>query len=207
MLLSEIREQVYDRAGISPDDPIAAAPTVDRFINAALRKASTTFDPFWLETSGTLSLSAGTNAYALSTLSNFHKLSRLEYTDIDKTLLAIGKHELTRHLSYSSQRPQFYTVEAQQVKFAPMPDQAYTLRAIYYRLEDPLVDESDSPLLPDQYSDWLVCEAAILAATKNRDLEMLTVMRQERDEWIRRIRDDIRQMRALPRVRIRQDVL
>lgn len=206
MLLAELREQSYARAGISPDNANVPADLMDRFINAALRKASTRFDPFWLETSAPLSVTAGTNEYALSLLPNFHKLSRIQAAD-GRVLRSLGKHELPLFLSFAAQRPQVYSVEEQKIKMAPIPAEDETLTAIYFRLEDELTDESDEPLLPDQYADWLVCEAAINAATKERDAEMLTVLRHERDDWVRNIRDDIRQQRAFPRVRTRDRLL
>lgn len=202
MQLAQLREQSYARAGISPDNANISVNVMDRFINAALRKASTRFDPFWLETSTTLTLEAGTYEYSLSELVSFHKLSRVQDEHFN-VLTSVGKHELPRYLMLTHQRPRFYSVEEQKLKVAPIPAETGTITVVYFRLEDPLNNESDEPLLPDQYADWLVCEAAINAATKERDIEMLTVLRQERDDWVRIIRDDIRQQRAFPRVRTR----
>lgn len=202
MQLGEFREQVYARAGISSDNANIPPDVVDRFINAALRKASTRFDPFWLETSASLSVTAGTYEYALSLLTSFHKLSRIQDSEYN-VLISIGKQELTRHLSYSPQRPRYYAVEEQKIKLAPIPAENATLTVIYYRLEDALTDESDEPLLPDQYADWLVCEAAIYAAQKERDMDMVAMLSRERDDWVKETRNDIRQQRALPRVRTR----
>ena len=206
MQLAELREQAYARAGVSPSNANVPTELMDKFINAALRKASTRFDPFWLETSAALSVTAGTYAYALTLLPAFHRVSRIQDPATFRVLEAVGKHEIPRYLQFTAQRPRVYSVEEQQIKLAPVPSENGTLTVIYYRLEDPLIDETDEPLMPEQYGDWLVCEAAIYAATKERDMEQLAVLREQRDDWVRNTRDDIRQQRALPRVRTR-DVL
>ena len=111
--LAEIRSQTYDRAGIPEDDPKVNVATMDRFINAALRKASTTFDPYWLETSATVNTVAATNYVALSSLAAFHKMSRVVYGS--EILRPVGKHEIAQYLVYQNQQPHVWSIEQQRL--------------------------------------------------------------------------------------------
>lgn len=201
--LAEIRAQVYDRAGVPNNDPRCDVATADRFINAALRKASTTFDPFWLETSTTVSTVAGQNYVPLSAISDFSKMSRVVYGT--EVLRPVGKHEIAQYLPYANQQPHAWSIEQERLTLGPTPNAVYTLTCIYYRLEAALTDEDGTPYLPTQYTDWLVLEAAIRVATKMRDGDMVDTLRVERKEWLDAIRNDVRQMRPLPRVRVRGD--
>jgi hypothetical protein len=199
--LAEIRAAVYDRIDVTPSDPRLPVATMDRFINAALRKASTTFDPYWLETSQAVNTVASQNYIALSGLAAFHKMSRVVYDT--QVLRFVSKHEIAQYLPFSEQRPQVWAVEQERLMLGPTPDAVYALTCYYYRLEDPLTDEADQPLLPSQYTDWLVVQAGEYAATKMGDEKKVALLRTQRKDWFDDIRNDIRQVRPLPRVRVR----
>lgn len=206
--VTDILEQVYLRANISENDPKFSRPKVLSLVNSALRKASVRFDPFWLETSDPIATVAGTGDYVLATeLPSFHKLVRVTCTSGTNTwdLKSRGRHEITRLRRYTNQRPVFYAIENQRLKLAPTPDAVYTLTCIYVRLEDKLTDESDEPLLPAQYTPWLVLETAIMCAMRVPDDNLAEQLRAERKEWLKDIPDDLRQQRALPRIVTRED--
>src|SRR5688572_3563519 len=197
-LLSTIRTLTYDRAGISEDDPKFGSTTMTNMVNSALRQVSADFDPFWLLEEGTIAVVANTINYATSTLTRFRKVQRIT-DDEGFDLQAVGKRELGRH-TRNPGKPNVYLVEEDYIKLGPESQSAYTYEVHYYQNEVPLASDTDQPALPVEYTDFLVCRAAKLASIKNRDYEMVRALDSEIDDWKARIVDDLRQMKANPRI-------
>lgn len=202
--LSTIRELVYERSDVTSNDPKAQAATVNRFINAALRQRSTEFDPYWLGTSDTITATVGDGDYPLTDLENFSKLRRIKDADLNP-LEHVGINLIDKYQRYARQRPIVYAVDGTSLLIGPLPDTSYVLTVYYYRVESPLVADTDTPLLPTQYTDWLVSNAALLLCKKLRRQEQITMLDADLRDWNRRIRDDMRQTRANPRIRVRED--
>ena len=206
-LLSTIRANTYERAGITDDDPKFTASTMSTLINSALRQVSADFDPWWLLASGTISVVASTVAsptyYLTSTLTRFRKIQRIT-DDEGFDLQAVGKRELGRH-ARNLGKPNVYLVEEGYMKLAPISTATYTYAVHYYQNEIPLSSDNDQPALPVEYTDFLVCRAAKLAAIKNRDFEMVRHLDDEITDWKDRIADDLRQMKANPRIVLRDE--
>ncbi len=201
--LSSIRTQALATAGVSSDDPKFPTETTTAFVNKALRKVSTTFDPWWLQTSSTLSVVAGTTSYATSLLTRFYKMQRIE-NSLGWALTGVGKRELNRY-QRQTMAPSVYVVEENLIKIGPVPNAADTLTAHYYQYESPLVGDDDQPSIPEQYTGWLVDATAYLIAAKAKDWPTVSHLRDEIAGWEKRMRDDIRQMTANPRIVLRDE--
>lgn len=203
--LSTIRSYVYDRVDISQDDAKFGATTMSNLINMALRQVSARFDPWWLLTSGTVTTTVGDTTYDLSTLlTRFRKVQSV----VDNNgfeVLAVNKREISRYLRMANASPAVYVVKSSVLTLAPPPDSAVNFTVEYYQNESPLVSDTDQPALPVEYTDWLVVVAGRLAAIKNRDQEMVQRMEVEIKRWEDRITDDLRQMKANPRIVLRDE--
>lgn len=201
--LSELRDQAYVAANASPDDPKLGTIQVTAIINRALRNCSTKFDPWWLQTSASLSVVAGTSSYATSTLARFYKMQRIVNSD-GFDLTAVGKRELSRYQRFTS-APDVYLIEEGYIKLGPVPVTDETMTVHFYQYEPGLASDTDQPTLPQPYTGWLVVEAAHIMAAVNRDWETVNFLKAERDGWIERVRDDMRQMTANPRIVLRDE--
>lgn len=205
--LSTIRAAAYERAGISEDDPKFTASTMTTLINSALRQVSADFDPFWLLASGTIAVVASTVAsptyYLTSTLTRFRKIQRI-VDDEGFDVQAVGKREFGRY-ARNLGKPNVYLVEEGYIKLGPISTASHTYAVHYYQNEIPLASDGDQPELPVEYTDFLVCRAAKLAAIKNRDYEMVRELDKEIEDWKKRIADDLRQMKANPRIVLRDE--
>lgn len=202
-LLSTIRTLVYDRADISEDDARFGSTTMTNIVNSALKQLSADFDPFWLLTSSNLAVVAGTVNYATSSLTRFRKVQRIEDND-GYELTALAKRELSRYTRFTA-KPQGFHVEEGYIKLAPTSDAAYTYVVHYYQNESPLASDSDQPALPVEYTDFLVCRAARICALKIKDGELAANMKEEINDWKKRIADDLRQMKGNPRIVLRDE--
>lgn len=201
--LSELRDQVYVAANASSDDPKLDTTRVTTIINRALRVCSTKFDPWWLQTSASLSVTAGTSNYATSLLTRFYKMQRITNAD-GFDLQALSKRELSRYQRFA-QPPTAFIVEEGYIKLGPVPVEAETMTVHYYQYEAGLAEDSDQPTLPTPYTGWLVAEAARVVAAVNRDWETVGFLDKERQGWIERVRDDMRQQTANPRIVLRDE--
>lgn len=198
--LAEILDLTYLRADIAADDVKFTVSTMTRIINLALRQLSTEQECFWLNTTASLPVVANTSSYLLTTFTRFHKMRRIT-NDLHSDLLAVSPNEIEAFLQQPG-KPGAWTIEEGYLKLS-LPDTAYTYVAHYTMYESPLNSSGDTPLLPAIYTDFLAVKAALIAATKNRDPEMVSLLRDEFKDWKRRIADDMRQMRPLPHVRVR----
>ncbi|HEV2126463.1 MAG TPA: hypothetical protein VGW38_27205, partial [Chloroflexota bacterium] len=69
------------------------------------------------------------------------------------------------------------------------------------RTEPMLVLPTDSPLLPDAYSDWLISEAAVRVAISVNNAERIAHLREEAVVAKRAVIDNARRTAGLPAIR------
>jgi hypothetical protein len=201
--LETIIEQTYLRAAISSDDPKFTTSKMTSIVNMALRQCSTDQDPFWLRTSASMAITSGTYSYPTSAYSRFVKVARIEDDEMFD-LISVNPNEISRYYRVNG-TPSVYTVEGSFIKIGPNPTASATFTLHYYQWEEALTAMDKRPLLPVQYTDYLVARAGYICAMQNQDPMMVGVLKQEIEEWRGRLRDDLRQMRANPRIRIRED--
>lgn len=199
--LAELLDLTYLRADIASDDMKFTGTVMTRLINLALRQISTEAECFWLNTSVTLPVLLNTSSYALTGFTRFHKARRVT-NDLHTDLLSVGPNEIEEFLQRPG-KPTAWTIEEGNLKLGPIADAAYTYVFHYTMYETPLASSGDTPLLPAIYSDFLAVRAASMAAIKNRDPDTVTALRDEFKDWKRRIADDMRQMKPLPHVSVR----
>lgn len=188
MQLSAIRTEVYETAGVASDDPRIPTATMTRIVNRALRRVSGEYDWPWLQTTETITTAAGTQAYTPT--SGYRKTLRLRYEDQD--LVELQPRDAAQYHNVTGSPVGFFT-EDDKVHVVPTPDGVYSLHHVYQARETALSSDSDTPLLPDEYIDWLVFTALILVAARIRDDGLYGIADRER----RRAADDA--MRGLRR--------
>lgn len=95
-----------------------------------------------MQTSGTVTLTAGTGTYALSNLTRFLELQALQLNGGSKAVLTFSSLPtlLTKYANAASGEPQEYSISGGNLILRPVPDSAYTLTAYYFQAFEPLSD-------------------------------------------------------------------
>jgi len=206
MRLDAYREKVRRRAGVATGDQLITPALIDDVVNQALQQIDGEAMWPWLETSATLTLVAGTTSYALPT--DFRKAKgtivligatsgRTELVEVSAISAFVADPTMTG-------RPSGYAIDGDSVVFTPTPDAAYTARLGYYRTTLELVDDADTPLLPDQWHGAVVAIAVGLLVTPEKGSRSAKEVADiEAANWIRRMRSSLRRSTGtiIPRVR------
>lgn len=200
MQLSDLRTAVYEALGVSSSDAFYPAPKVTRGINDALDRLAVRYAWPWLETLTTFSTVVGTANYNLPA---DHRRT-LELWTEDGSLEPYQRRDITRFTGVNG-KPRVYAIKNNDIYLAPVPTEVLTINHLYIGHETALANDSDQPLIPDAYNDLLVVETAMRLAVQKGDSERVDMLREARDEWIRTLRDEVRQSQGAHRIRTRRD--
>lgn len=184
--LSDIRDRVRIRLGVSASDQKLDDATLDVFINAALTSSDNMRDWWWNEASRSFDTVADTQTYAQAT--DARKTIVLSYNDL--VLPYRAKRDLIKHQDRTGE-PRFWTIEAGQLKLYPTPDGVYTINEIYQTATTELTAGADTTPWPDYAIDLVVLSSAMSAAAKVRQ-EMLQVLPGEITRIFEALKDETR---------------
>ena len=200
---SDLIDRAREAAGIDASDPRVPDAFMNVLINRALRQISTDAPWPWLQVVDTSNLVtvADTASYTPPTV--WQATDRISYNNM--RLARIQPEEAPRYYYDTAGSPRAFTVEGDKIYIYPLPDGAYTLTHVYYRFEPELDDDSDEPLLPEQYEDYLLSVAGKLLALRVSDREQYIMFRDEQRGWVDRMKDDVSRVRGPLRPRTRND--
>lgn len=198
--LAQIRTAAQNQGAFKTTDTRLTSAAWTDIINRALRQIVLEHDWYWLRSSETLTLTAGTATVAPGSTAFLRTLS-LTHTDVGTPLSLRDVTELDRITQ--SGRPVLYDVDNATIVVAPIPDWAYTLKHRFIRSETPLSSDSDTPLLPLEMSEGLILYAVQLAFEFIRDTEKALAAEKQFSKWLRRIEDNNARSREPFRVRVR----
>lgn len=194
--LAGLRAEVLSRLGLPDDDGMAASGDLDRAINAALTEYTVEGDWPWLATETTITTAANDGLYPLPA-----GFLRGLYAYIgDQELQFRSAGELIVYAQDTDQ-PRYITGGVGQLKLVPTPNGAYSVVFGYVQSEAELVDDTDTPLLPAAYHDYLVVKAARKMAERIRDGDLLQMLRASEQEWYIKLKGDQRRTASLGRIR------
>lgn len=151
---------------------------LNRFIDYGSKKLDRTIitlDRNMMLPSVTFTTTANTKAYGLPT--DFQSMVRLEHyvasdvSDIDKIdEIRFPRVEGQGEWPVSSTgKPSRYFIRDKQIEFLPCPDDAYTIRLYYNKLQTAMTVDTDIPPSPSDFHDMIALWAVILALPKNGD--------------------------------------
>lgn len=184
--LSVIRPMILTRAGLAADDPRFPDATLTDAINQALRSISAEHDWPWLQ--GQTNQSTVADTQFISAPSLWAKTLRLE---IDGDDLHLMQPRDGGRYSQSTGKPLGYFIEHDKIHFAPVPDGVYTVYHVFYKYEAALSGDTDTPLLPDRFLDWLIWSTVIQVAVIIRDTDLYSMADRERKLWRTRAHDEV----------------
>jgi hypothetical protein len=177
MNVSEYREAVRLAVGLAPQDAVLTDETCLWALNGALSTIATDKDWPWHYTE---EAAATVEDQPTIPLPANHTRTVFIVVDENEPL------QTSTHIELSYDRettgvPRAYAAEANDIRLWPIPDDAYDVIHAFYRSEPALLADTDTPLLPDAYSERLVLEAAIKVAVRTNNLSRLTTLREALD--------------------------
>lgn len=175
MNVSEYRAAVRLQLGLAAADAVIPDEIVLWALNGAAKNIATEKDWPWLYNEETADTTEDDSSLPLSS-----EYTRTVFVTVDGgTPLEPRSHIDLASDRTTTGRPWAYTVDANALRLYPVPDDAYPVVHAFYRTEPDLVLETDSPLLPDAYSERLVLEAAIKVAVRTNNTGRLKELREE----------------------------
>lgn len=160
------------------------------------------FDWPWLKTYGSISTVSGTDMYNLP-----EPYVRIKAVSVDgERLSELSDDEILASFEETG-TPRYFTIEAGQLRLAPEPDNAFTVKFIYIKRDNVLVDDDDTVLAPDDYVDVIVTYAAIHQATRLKDRELIQSLEITRQQTLKTIARDVLKTSRAPRLQIRGELL
>lgn len=95
-----------------------------------------------MQTSETITLTAGVGTYALSNLTRFLEVQAIQLNGGSKAVLPFSSLPtmLTKYANAASGEPQEYSISGGNLIFRPIPDSAYSLTIYYFQAFEPLSD-------------------------------------------------------------------
>lgn len=195
-----LTSRVRSRLEATTDDQRLTDAEILLCINDGMASLSEERDWPWLEATTTISLVAGTTSYPLP--SNATRLH----------LLSVGGHELDfvqyrDLLRYHNVQgaPVRYSVVGGNVIVSPEPVAAETLDVYYQRSENVLVSGSDTVLCPDRYASIATTYAALYAAIRVRDQNLIASLSKLQKDELTRTYDAVNRASVAPRILTRFD--
>lgn len=203
----DLKQQTRRSLGLAGDDT-AALPDVDvlEAVNSALASITTEREWVWQFDTEVGVLTADDDTLALP--AGYVKSSSFTvlFADGERTLISQLDQADIEGDDETPAEPLFYSISGGELYLWPTPDDAYGYRHFYYKLETPLVDDADEPLLPDQFTRWAVVEAALRLHLRTVSPEKYNELRTEAAEWRdRAIRWNFRQILPLPEITLTRE--
>lgn len=195
--------RVRSRLAAVTDDMRLGDTDIYQCINDGLAAFAAERDWPWLEALATIATADGTSLYSMPT-----GCTRLNVLSVEGCILhEVQYRDILQNPNTAKARPQIYCTVGQQIKVAPTPFEVETIDVLYQKAETVLSNNTDTILCPDQYSDVAVAYACVNAAIRLRDQAVISEMRKDLDDKIKRIYDNVILTRLSPAVVTRRDTV
>lgn len=175
----ELSQAILDRTGLSAGDALAQPAALQAAIKAGARRYAIEGEWPWLNVEVTVNTVANTDTYAVP--ADYQRTTYLAYNGYDLEPRDVRDLHLLDALSAS--QPSLYGVRAGLLVLRPSPDAVYPLKHGYQRTEPALAAGSDTVLLPDAYTDYLVLHGALWLVIRTKDVEHAAVLRAELKDY------------------------
>jgi hypothetical protein len=206
MNLGQMRQGVYDRAGVPTTDATLTTQAVDGYLNSSMHQIESVQDWPWLLRRDTITTVAGTTVDTndlYSPPADWLRTRQLRIANYGP-LTRYEVHELEDVWPDTAQGiPQAWCADADFIRVRPFPDAVYTIRHLYVRIEPDLSSDTQSPLMPAKFHSAIVEGATWLALRSDREDVRGAAAKAEFDRWLNVMRDDARRGSSPGRVRVR----
>lgn len=199
--LADLRATVYHMLGLTTDDGMVTAASVNTSINRGIRQMAVEFNWPWLIDEVTFNTVSGQNAY--DPPEGWVKTMWVAVNDQE-----LDTRQRSDLIQYDAENgmPRWVALYRQQLWLAPQPESdQYIIRHSYLRIENTLVEDSDTVLCPDQYSDVIAVYAAIIESRRLLNKVLETDLLETKSEWMKNISKNVPDADLLPRIKVRRD--
>lgn len=201
MNLAQIVESVYQRSGLTVDDPVATKTKVIGYVNEALRAISTARPWPWLQVTAFLTTTAGQDTYDAP--SPWTKTLALVDPD-EGQLDRVSRDEADVKWNATSRgHPEAWTYFADKLLIRPVPDGRYQLIHRYTIPEPDIGSDLDVPRMPAQFHDAIVEKAAAITLRSTRESGRAAEADAAYKEWEKGMADDQRRSRSVSKIQSR----
>lgn len=205
--LSDVRDEVRERLGVSSGDSALTNAVLTALVNAANRKISLLHDWPWLieEDADFTALVAGQRKYEVTVPEDEWRKTLFLIVDDDQLMSVKQPQDIHRYASQTG-FPFYYSIQGTDIYVAPTPDSAYDILHVYVKA--PTVVSSDSDVLDveDWAIDLLIDKTAVLAARRLRDSDLRGEMESEYAQTLSTMQDEVRRTRQYPKPKHRTDI-
>lgn len=199
--LGQLRDAVRRRVPITETDTQLGYEIIDEFINTALRQVSVEHNWPWLLDTQTITTTASDDTYNVD--ADFLTTKTISENSSDLVLRNMALQDILEIPETTTDRPQFYVIDREQVVIRPVPDGVYTLTHYFYRMEPALSGDSSQPFIPYAYDEGVVEYATYLCLRMKREDQRAVLSLKAYQDWVRRTADNLVESREpkAPRVR------
>lgn len=202
LTLAALREALIDALGLLEIDQMIPTESLNRSVNAGLRRFSREREWPWLMDYTTVSLLPEDDEYPLPA-----DVARIVVASIDgEEVYASSPRDMIRSFGTKGRPTSFYIREGN-VRLAPSPQVPETLSIVYVRPENTLADDGDTALTPDQYEDIVVTYAAVHQATRLKDQQLISTLEMVRKQLLESVTRDVIKTTKAPPIQTRSDVI
>lgn len=198
--LAELRGAAQLAGNFKTTDALLTTANWTKLINRALRQITNDSDWYWLRSSETLTLTAGTRTKAPGSSLYLRTLS-LTHDDNGTPLSLRDVSEIDRILTVG--RPLLYDIDNATIVMAPIPDVAYTITHRFIKSEVALSGDSDTPLIPAEMAEGLILYSVMLGHQAAQNSEKAVDAEKAYRTWLRRTLDQNARSREPFRPRVR----
>lgn len=197
--LAQLRRSVRSRLGIPVTDQFQSDDVIDEHINIAIQTIEQEQRWPWQETVQTVTI---TDSSGDVTVPNDWRATRTIIYDRHEVAI-VGPLELFMYPVDETGPAQIAAVVDRVLKFRPAPPVGDTLTHVYYRRAVLLVDDEDQPQMPDEFTPAIIAKAAELLSVREDDRAAAGAHAAEYNEWVQRMRRDLRRTTGpiVPRIR------
>lgn len=197
--LATLRTQTRLRLGIPPTDGFFNDARIDDSINFANETIAVEHRWPWNERTDTETVAAGVGEFSVP--ANWTATRSLFLGDTE--LLLRSPSDLDQYPADQAGDPRVWAVIGDDIVFRPGQGGPYVLTHRYYITPARMTADSDEPGLPRRYHSAIVAKACELLSVHEDARSQAMVHRVEYDDWIRRMRKDLRASTGPTRPRVR----
>lgn len=185
--LAQLRRSVTSRLGTPVTDQFQTSDVIDEYINVAIQTIEQEARWPWQESVQTITITDTTGDV---TVTADWKATRSIIAG--RTQLTIVTPVDVLLVPLSGGTPQIATIVDRVIKFRPAPAIGAVLQHVYYRTPILLIEDEDEPQMPTEYTPAIIAKACELLSVREDDRASAAAHAGEYNEWLVRMRRDLR---------------
>jgi hypothetical protein len=197
--LGALRRMVRNRLGLPGTDSMQRDEMLDDVINQAVAAVDAEQRWPWSERVDTVTVPAAAGEFTPD--DRWRATKTIVYNGVELAQVALADL-LAWHVE-SGGVPRVWGIKGSVVALRPVVASDVAVTHVWYAQAPTLVDDNDTVDLPDQFAGVIVAKAAELASLREDDRGAAAAHLADYENWIRRMRRDVRRTTGPIRVRVR----